>query len=193
MIQHLEFTQKVKKNIFEMINKNQHDFFPDLEKLLDKDLDQETVTEIIENFLVKLYKGSLKTRSTTLNELRYDLYLKTIGKSKLTVDFELKNLPPTSGAARQHALRAYHSIQQWKGVSLNPLDWGWYLKNSVLKPIYTECQTIPDKLADMISCGCTKGNCGDDRCICKINAIKCSIVCNNCNGIDCNNSRTAED
>ena len=46
----------------EMINKNQHDFFLDLDKLLDKNLDQESVTEIIGNFLVKLYKGSLKTR-----------------------------------------------------------------------------------------------------------------------------------
>ena len=69
-----------------MISKNQKDYLY-LEKLLNKDLDQDTVSEIIEHFLVQLYKGSLKSNLSTLNELRYDLYLKTIGKSKQTVDF----------------------------------------------------------------------------------------------------------
>ena len=72
-----------------MISKNQKDYLY-LEKLLDKDLDQDTVSEIIEHFLVQLYKGSLKSNSSTLNGLRYDLYLKTIGKSKLTVNLESK-------------------------------------------------------------------------------------------------------
>ena len=42
-----------------MISKNQKDYLY-LEKLLDKDLDQNTVSEIIENFLVQLYKEKIK-------------------------------------------------------------------------------------------------------------------------------------
>lgn len=58
------------------------------------------------------------------------------------------------------------------------------MKNKVLKPKYTDSQPIPEKLADMINCGCTKGRCGDNRCPCKKAAIKFSIVCKTCNGVD---------
>ena len=98
----------------------------------------------------------------------------------------------TSSDPKQHALRAYHTIQQWNVVSLNQTDWGWHLINEVLKPKYTDCEPTPEKLTDRIYCGCTEGRCGDNRCACRNAAIKCSIMCKNCNGIDCNNSTTAE-
>ena len=97
MTQHLVYSLKVKKMIFDLVNKNP-DQFKYLERLLHHNLTQEQVSQSVETFL--LYTGNLKTKSTSLDELRYELYLKTIGKSMLTVDFELRKLPPTSAATR---------------------------------------------------------------------------------------------
>lgn len=47
---------KDKKTIFNMINKNQQDYLY-IEKLFKKDLNQETISGIFENFLVKVSEG----------------------------------------------------------------------------------------------------------------------------------------
>ena len=31
-----------------------------------------------------------------------------------------------------HSLRAYHQVQQWRGVALPPQDWGWKLVDGKL-------------------------------------------------------------
>ena len=73
--------------------------------------------------------------------------------------FDLATLPPTSAAARQNSFRVYHQVQQWRGVALDPIDWGWKLKDGHLKrlhhslhsenqhPIHysTSCRAITDR------------------------------------------------
>ena len=49
-------------------------------------------------------------------------------------------LPPTSAATVYHSLRLYHQVQQWRGVALPPLDWGWKLVDGRLLPVRTDLQ-----------------------------------------------------
>lgn len=59
--------------------------------------------------LARLYDN--KTTGNTLNELRFQLFAKSLSKHR----FNLASLPPTESAAREHSLRAYHQIQTWYG------------------------------------------------------------------------------
>ena len=88
------------------------------------DCQQEEVALIVERFIISLYKGNLKKSIDNLNDLRYELYIRSICKTKLTLDFDLATLPPTSCAAKKHAFCVFHTLQQWKGVYLDPCKWG---------------------------------------------------------------------
>ena len=46
-----------------------------------------------------------------------------------------ESLPPTSAAAAYHSQRVYFQIQQWKGMPLQPEDWGWKLTVGKLLPV----------------------------------------------------------
>lgn len=99
---------------------------------------------------------------------------------------QLSNLPPTRSAAHQHLNRTYFQIQKWLGQDLNPLDWGWKLKNESLEPITTTSKPAPDELLDSIFCNCKNG-CGP-RCGCRKSGLKCSLACGHCNGQACFNT-----
>ncbi len=75
-----------------------------------------------ENALVILYNGDI---GEELNALRFKRFQEKVLKSYKYVD--ASDLPPTSGAAKFHSLRAYYQVQVWRGKSghLDPKDWGW--------------------------------------------------------------------
>ena len=135
-----------------------------------------------EMFLLKLY-GSKS--ATTLDRLRYLNYNQKLKNAKITSEFLLESLPPTSAATKQHSLRVYHAVQQSLGVYINPLDCGWAADGDALKPVYTDVEVAPPRLLKMISCGCKTGctrGCG-----CVKLGIYCSVMCSNCNGQSCQN------
>ena len=108
--------------------------------------------------------------------------MKIIGNSKLTSDFDLASLPPTSCVTREHSFRVYHTLQQWEGNILDPCKWGWMKDDDELKPVFTSKPLIPERLAEMISCNCKSG-CGKRRRV----GNECSVLCTHCNGVDCLN------
>ena len=58
-------------------------------------------------------------------------YLQTIAKKKVYIEFDLSTLSPKSAATHQHSFRvkAYHQVQQWYVVALDPTIWGRRVKN----------------------------------------------------------------
>ena len=136
-----------------------------------------------EDFLLQLYGGG---DAKTLDQKRYIMYKRSISKSSLSSVFKLETLPPTSAAAKYHSYRVYHTVQQWIGNELSPLDWGWRVSASgLLVPIETDKPVAPDKILRMISCGCKTG-CGQS-CGCRKKGLHCSVMCSQCYGLTCSN------
>ena len=102
-----------------------------------------------EAFLCVLYGGKI---DDNLAVKRLKLYLQTIAKQKVCAKFDLATLPPTSAAARQHSFRVYHQVQQWRGIALDPTDWGWMLKDGDLTPLPTLREPAPETLLHLITC-----------------------------------------
>lgn len=117
-----------------------------------------------------------KSGCLSLNDLRYLHYSK--GRKKKNFTFE--SLPPTEGAAKQHAFRTYMQVQTWLGNNnLKPTEWGWEVRNDHLIPIATSDPPIPKQLLQQISCSC-KGNCKSMLCSCKKHGLRCTDLCVNC-------------
>ncbi|KAK3933066.1 Hydrogenase transcriptional regulatory protein HupR1 [Frankliniella fusca] len=70
----------------------------------------ENLSEVGEQFVRMLY--GVKER-TPLNQVRYQLYQRTIAKQPLTANFDLAVLPPTSASTLQHCLRVYHQVGKY--------------------------------------------------------------------------------
>lgn len=125
-----------------------------------------------------------KSNSFSLNDLRYLHF----SKAKLKTKFSLESLPPTEGAAKQHAFRVFYQIQLWLGTTnLQATDWGWQIRNEYLIPIGSTDLPIPQKLFDQITCSCSKKGCIDNSCTCRKNGLKCSNLCANCREDSCFN------
>ena len=103
------FYKKGKKSIFNLIM-NDCEHFDYLRTLNRSDCSKKEVASILERFIIDLYKGKLKN-TENLDYLRYELYIRLVSKTKLTSDFDLAVLPPTSCAAEQHAFRVFHTLQ----------------------------------------------------------------------------------
>ena len=70
----------------------------------------------------------------TLQELRYHKFMKMATRLVISP----KDLPPSVGAAEQHAPRAYIQISDWVALtpkSLDPESFGWKLVGIIYTPI----------------------------------------------------------
>jgi hypothetical protein len=134
------------------------------------------------------------TSSPNLNAARVVKFQLKVATSAGYVSPE--KLPPTCDAAVFHSLRTYHQVQEWRGNSTNPVDWGWVKSGSGLVPIRMEKAAAPESLIKIIRCNCG-GNCKKKTCTCRKNGINCTPACGNCKGITCSNtnitSETLED
>lgn len=128
-----------------------------------------------------------KSPNFTLNDLRFMQFSKAKIKSK----FSLESLPPTEGAAKQHAFRVYYQLQQWLGnIDLQATDWGWQIKRGKLLPVGTADPPIPIKLMNQIACSCSKKGCIDASCGCKKHGLRCTNLCGHCHEDTCSNLET---
>jgi len=109
---------------------------------------------------MKIMYGA-KDMSTSLSILRYVVFR---GKKKL----DMKSLPPTEEATRQHSYRVYAQIQMWLGRSPNISDWGWRKEEFGFVPITTIAEPIPPSLLKKLFCACksSENGCGN-RCGCR--------------------------
>jgi len=97
-------------------------------------------------------------------------------------------LPPMSASVKYHSLRVYHQIQERLGVELSSLDWGWKISGTgKLLPIMTDLQPAPQKILEVVRCGCKSG-CGTMRCSCRKHAMTCASDCYECRGVCDNNT-----
>lgn len=141
-----------------------------------------------ELFLLKL-DGVVQSKS--LDKHRYTMYFRSVHRASLSSSsFKLESLPPTSGVATLHSFRTYHTIQQWQGNDLPPIEWGWQQREGMLVPIETDRPVAPEKVLKMISCGCKTG-CGK-ACGCYKAGLECSILCTVCTGLNCRNARAID-
>ena len=105
-----------------------------------------------------------------------------------------ESLPPTEHALMFHAYRVHLQVAQWKTLSLNclnPLEWGWSLKDGTMTPVMTDLEPAPERLLRFIRCKCKISNknvCAGNICSCVRRGLKCVSACSGCRGESCCNS-----
>ncbi|KAK3932952.1 Elongation factor 4, partial [Frankliniella fusca] len=104
------FFRKGKKIAWNTLKKCGNDFLQSIEKFYAESVSAENLSEVGEQFVRMLY--GVKER-TPLNQVRYQLYQRTIAKQPLTANFDLAVLPPTSASTLQHCLRVYHQVGKY--------------------------------------------------------------------------------
>ena len=62
----------------------------------------------------------------------------------------MKSIGPTSDAASYHSLQVYHQTQAWLGNHLNPLDWGFHMKNGNMVAVLMSKDPAPESLLKVI-------------------------------------------
>lgn len=142
-----------------------------------------------EDFMLKLYgcKGS----SNSLDQYRYQEYMRITPRMRIDKPFRLAVLPPTSSAVRQHSYRVYHQVQLWRNRQLPPTEWGWKMRGGVLLPIPTLDQPASDELLHLLYCNC-KSDC-IRNCACRKAGLECTPMCGKCNGYACSNAPRPDD
>ena len=133
-----------------------------------------------ETALVCLYNGN---PHHFINVLRYGDFCVKAAKSTIR-PVNPCALPP-SASTQYHSLRVYHQIQEWLGVEMSSVDWGWKISGGTLLPIMTDLQPAPKKFLDVIRCGCKSG-CDTKRCSCRKHGLDCSAACSECRGMCAN-------
>ena len=64
-------------------------------------------------------------------------------------EIKTESLPPSENAAQQHSYRVYLQLMDWKFLGeahVDPLEWGWVLRNGLYHPVYTEQSAAPADL-----------------------------------------------
>ena len=94
-----------------------------------------------------------------------------------------EKLPPTQDAARFHH---YHQVQEWRGNTLAPDEWGWAVLVNGMVPVKMTQPAAPEQLLKIVKCNCS-GNCAKKRYTYRKNALLCTPACGQCQGITCSN------
>ena len=87
-----------------------------------------------------------------------------------TVPVQPGALPPKSGSVKYHSIRVYHQIEEWLGVEMSSVDWGWKVSVGNLLLIMTDLQHAPHKFLKVVRCGC-KYACNTMRCSCRKHGV----------------------
>lgn len=136
------------------------------------------------NAIITLFGG--KTGHNTLHDMRLRTFTSKATKSTIHVKPEV--LPPTEDACKFHSFRVYHQVQQWMGIHLDPLQWGFQWKDGRLSPIKMRQAPAPDYLLKFVKCGCIKTKCATLQCTCRRQGMMCTDACTDCQGLSCCNS-----
>ena len=115
----------------------------------------------IKLFEVIFNKASEKTKYQSVklmpqNNLHFRTYKLMCDKGNV----QPERLPPTEGAVRQHSLRTYLQINDWRELqctSLDPCEYGWKRgpsEDDDYEPTGSEDPIAPEKLQNLISCSC---------------------------------------
>ena len=155
-----------------------------------EDRNQEEIIESGTNLFKIMYGGNIDDELGHLRKLHFH----EMSASSKSVKPEI--LPPTFEAARQHSLRVYHQVQDWKCLghsSLLPTDWGWYIEQNMYHPIMSLQDPAPPNILNVVRCNCkssSKNQCGTNLCSCRKSGLVCVSACGGCHGVGCNNTRS---
>lgn len=150
------------------------------------DVCKEEIVVAGEKALLELYNAG---SYSSLDALRYSMFCQKVATGKASLQPE--SLPPTSSAASFHSQRVYLQVQEWRGNTLQPQNWGWRLSDGNLIPIRMDRPPAHEMLLEIIRCNC-KTDCSTLRCSCKKNGLECSAACGFCNGESCLNSHVPD-
>ncbi|KAG1680451.1 Angiotensin-converting enzyme [Nymphon striatum] len=103
-----------------------------------------------ETFVLKRYGAS---SFESLDKYRHIAYKREIWRCSPSSSFQLASLPPTSAAAKKHSYRNYHTVQEWMGNTLPPIEWGWRSHDGTLAPVETDRPVAPESLLNMLEVG----------------------------------------
>ncbi len=118
----------------------------------DSHVSRQQIINAGERALVALYNGD---NTCTLDDLRFQKFHQKVLSSSKACD--PKALPPTSAAAKNRSMRVYCQVLQWKGISVNPQDWGWDVTGDKLFPCQTDRALAPKDLLEVIWRKCKTG------------------------------------
>ena len=134
------------------------------------------VTQLIIDGLIKftcnMYAPSKKS---SIADIRWWLFHKK--------GFQSEKLPPTEAALILSIKRSHYQSYIWSSdmtavpQELDALDYGWKLENNLYVPCTTTLPPAPDAVIELVKCGCSKTNCGTERCTCKKNSLRCTELC----------------
>ena len=133
-----------------------------------------------------LFANCMVQKHMSINELRNEMFCLKASQTY--------QLPPTQVALRKHILRANYQSAIWirtlvaKPDLPSPDGHGWHVANGQLKVDWMDQQPAPNKLLEVVSCGCQTG-CTSARCSCQRASLPCTDVCWCKN---CENGRTLE-
>lgn len=84
----------------------------------------------------------------------------------------------------------FFQVHEWMDEEecKDPKDWGWVEVQNQLRPLMTDLPAAPQALLKVVRCNC-KTDCNTMTCICKKHGLECSMVCADCKGLNCINSR----
>ena len=86
--------------------------------------------ESVGNASIRFFE-ELYSPCSSLQQIRKQKYNGMVASNRLSIDPAL--LPPSPRAAYFHGLRVYHQINIWrKYTDIDPLEWGWEMKNGNL-------------------------------------------------------------
>ncbi|KAJ8888860.1 hypothetical protein PR048_008354 [Dryococelus australis] len=119
------------------------------------------------------------------------VYVKTIAKQPVHARFNLAILSPAYTATRDHSLRVIHQVQEWCGVKMDPLYWGWKIVNGCLRPIPSSKNAPPQDILQFVFCSCT--NDCERSCECHRISLKYSTKYMYCAGHGCSNRDVEDD
>ena len=130
-----------------------------------------------------LYPYNCKWPDESLDSLQYTRFCQKVatGTSFLS----------TSAAAAYHSQRAYFQIQQWKGITLKPENWGWKLTAGKLPPVRADLPPAHASLLEVVGCNC-RTDCSTQKCTCRKHGLDCSPACGECKGHSCTNSAASD-
>ena len=128
----------------------------------------------IERFVCVAYDVKERFKINDINKLRYIIF-------KMSSDNNLRKLPPTRYALKQHILRSAYTAGWIWGLTLeedliasSPVDWGWKLEKDG-KYVPDWCVEPEKTLQDIIfTCSC-KGACSRCKCA-KKRFLACHFV-----------------
>ena len=138
----------------------------------------------VEEFVYRLYGGSVESEEANIDLLRFNLF------SKARKGLEL--LPPTKDALELHCARADYQAKIWLNASSAKMNvgsavdtGGWKSGLKGLEIVWSRLPAVPTACLELTTCGC-KTKCSTARCKCFKAGQVCMYECA-CDAAGCAN------